>query len=77
MIPLMTDDGCEHSPSCLTCPLPACKYDVGTPHPLVLKANIKANRAKALLAQGSTTEQVAEQMGVHVRTVQRYKRGGV
>ena len=22
-----TDDGCEYSPSCLSCPLPACKYD--------------------------------------------------
>lgn len=21
------DDGCEYSPSCLTCPLPLCKYD--------------------------------------------------
>ena len=22
------DDGCEHSPKCLDCPLPICKYDV-------------------------------------------------
>ena len=65
------DNGCEVSPSCLSCPLPKCKYD----DPGWL---IRARRAKrdqdvltAHRCQESTTVELTRRFHVSQRTIHR------
>lgn len=60
-------DGCQHSPSCLTCPLPQCKYDVQyyRPHP-------RQAEAFKLVNQGILVRHAAEAVGVSERAVHRW-----
>lgn len=62
------DTGCIESPTCLTCPLPFCKYD----DPARYRAIIQARKDTITLAQGGTRKLVAQRLGVTERTV--YKR---
>ncbi|MGH8629333.1 MAG: hypothetical protein ACREU7_01025 [Burkholderiales bacterium] len=64
------DDGCEINPSCLTCPLPRCRYE----EPGGLRAIINNMRDQALLelrSQGAEVEELAAYFGVSRRTVFR------
>ncbi|MFN8559648.1 MAG: helix-turn-helix domain-containing protein [Dehalococcoidia bacterium] len=65
------DDGCEISPKCLECPLPACRYDMP---PKRAGALLREAELRRLLAEGLTADQAAERMGVSRRTVFRLKR---
>lgn len=64
------DEGCDLHPSCLSCPLPACRYDLP---PKQAQAWARALRLRPLLEQGLTVEQAAAALGVSRRTVFRLK----
>ena len=73
---LFEDNGCQYSPTCLTCPLPQCKYDVYTSPTAAAKLRRKdvANSDACvipLLWIGLSTKEIAERAGVAVRTVYR------
>ena len=63
------DDGCDLHPSCLSCPLPACRYDVPGGKRAVL--NIYRDQQIARLRRTYTVPVVAGLMGVSARTVVR------
>ena len=70
------DEGCQHSPLCLDCPLPLCKYD---------DPGGEARRAKARrdslvmwhLRRGATVLEIARKTGIGERTIYRIQRNGV
>ena len=70
-IPYYPDTGCNLSPSCLACHLPACKYD----DPRVVPNKQARGERDALVAEalqdGLTARQVADMFGLGVRTVHR------
>lgn len=79
------DDGCEHAPSCLTCPFETCKLEEGRqevsrrlPAPAVgpvACAKCRRNAGILRLAQfGVDYARIAERCGVDLRTVQRVLR---
>lgn len=62
------DTGCDIAPACLSCPLPACRYE--------LPANVAGMLARVpvileLQAQGLTQQEIGERLGVSRRGVQR------
>ena len=64
------DNGCDVSPSCLTCPLPRCRYE----EPGGLRALLNKTRDEQIVAQRATGVPVAElatRFGVSRRTVFR------
>jgi len=64
------DNGCDVSPSCLTCPLPRCRYE----EPGGLRALLNKTRDGQIVAQRATGVPVAElamRFGVSRRTVFR------
>ncbi len=65
------DDGCEIAPSCLSCPLPQCKYD----DPGWLKRQEKDQRDRevmeAMLVRGLSVAQVSATFALSQRTVFR------
>ena len=63
------DDGCDLHPSCLTCPLPVCRYDIPGGKRAVL--NLYRNEQIARLRRDYTVPVVAGLMGVSARTVVR------
>lgn len=62
------DTGCEVAPSCLRCPLPACKYV-----PLPSRVQERNGRVVALLKAGWSTREVAAELGYSLRSVARIK----
>lgn len=67
------DTGCEVAPSCLSCPLPQCRYDVGAGGAGIatLRRRERAAEIRARLAAGQSGPQIAEELGVSLRTVWR------
>lgn len=64
------DDGCEVSDSCLTCPLPRCRYE----EPGGLRAVLNEMRDRQmtqLRRKGATVDELAGRFGVSRRTVFR------
>jgi hypothetical protein len=64
------DDGCDVNPSCLTCPLPRCRYE----EPGGLRALLNEARdleIVALRARGVSVAELAGRFGVSRRTVFR------
>ncbi len=64
------DDGCDVSPTCLTCPLPRCRYE----EPGGLRALLNKTRDEQIVARRSDGVPVAElatRFGVSRRTVFR------
>ena len=64
------DDGCEVNPSCLTCPLPRCRYD----EPGGLRGMVNSYRDGQMMEmrlKGVPVEDLAERFGVSRRTVFR------
>lgn len=65
------DTGCGLAPSCLSCPLERCRYDL----PQGLKSFTqqgKASQVLALRAKGEMIETIAQRVGISRRTVFRY-----
>ena len=66
------EDGCRYSPSCLTCPLPQCKHDMGQGGlARYLKGKAKQERVATIYREDLTAEEAAERFGITVRTVYR------
>ena len=69
------DDGCEVSPSCLSCPLPRCKYDYdeeGRKGWLQRRAREKrAQQVMGARSRGETVSQLARRFNVSERTIHR------
>jgi hypothetical protein len=64
------DDGCDVSPSCLTCPLPRCRYE--QPGGLrVLFNEARDDDIIELRARGASAAELAGRFGVSRRTVFR------
>ena len=65
------DDGCDVAPSCLSCPLPRCKYD----DPGCLTRERRARRDQAVLdvrsSEGITVMELARRFHISQRTVHR------
>lgn len=72
------DTGCNLHPSCLACPLAACKYDEVPVTNRVARSEHRdrIDEACRLYAAGMTTLEVARQMGLERRTVARYRQIG-
>jgi hypothetical protein len=64
------DDGCEVNPTCLTCPLPRCRYE----EPGGLRALLNATRDKQIIQlrlTGIAVDELADRFSVSRRTVFR------
>lgn len=64
---LAKDTGCGLHSDCLTCPLPECIYVTG-------KVSVKAEQRRMTIRQMAKRmgeQEIAEELGVCVRTVQR------
>lgn len=68
MAPIDRDTGCDLAPSCLACPLPACRYDLPPKVAAALPTIIAVRR---LRAAGKTVTETAEELGVSRRTAFR------
>jgi hypothetical protein len=70
------DEGCDLYPSCLTCPLPRCRYD----KPGGVRAIFNVRRDREILQlrrrQGLPVDTLARRYGVSRRTVFRILRRG-
>lgn len=63
------DTGCEHSPACLSCPLPRCKYDEPQGQRPGSPASIRAHDIPILRRLGVPVDVIAEHYGISRRTV--------
>lgn len=72
----LTDTGCEIAPRCLSCPLPACRFDSGQAKAIRtgIRHAAETARVRKLLAAGQEPANIALVMGISVRTVFRRKR---
>ena len=61
------DTGCSLAPSCLACPLPACRYDV----PQNWEKQERNVRIVARREAGATVTTIVAEFGVSLRTVAR------
>ena len=70
------DEGCDFHPSCLTCPLPRCRYD----EPGGVRALLNSGRDREILhlrrRQGLPVDTLARRYGVSRRTVFRILQRG-
>ena len=68
------DDGCQASQSCLTCPLPQCKYD----NPVWFKQLMQERKdlliSNTIQAENLTVDEAAERFSMTARTVFRVLR---
>jgi len=71
VLPIDKDDGCEYSPSCLKCPLPACRYD----SPGIAARLVRQDRDAAIRKEYNTNlytiGQLSKTFKVAPRTVSR------
>ncbi len=65
------DSGCELYPSCLTCPLPKCRYDEPGGAAAMLRNGRDASILRLADEDGMTVDRLAEQFGVSRRTIFR------
>ena len=69
------DDGCDVSTSCLSCPLPWCKYD----DPAAYHRGRREGRVREVLQVkrdlGTTVPQLAQRFGLSQRTIHRILEG--
>ena len=69
---LYPDTGCEHSPSCLSCPLPLCKYDLPRSYSTRPYTREQIVETQRLLAGGATQAEIARVLGKSTRSVYRW-----
>jgi hypothetical protein len=68
-----TDTGCNESPSCLACPLPACVLDG---YNSAEEQRINRNRRiRSLRTRGHQVQEIANRTGTSTRTVHRVLQG--
>lgn len=65
------DNGCEVSPSCLECPLPACKYDDPTAYYRQIRESRDREIIDAKRVEGKSVSQIASHFGLSQRTIHR------
>ncbi len=65
------DNGCNLYPSCLTCPLPKCRYDDPGGASAMLRTGRDASIARLADQAGTTVDTLARQFGVSRRTIFR------
>lgn len=65
------DNGCNLYPSCLTCPLPKCRYDDPGGASAMLRSGRDASIARLADQEGTTVDTLARQFGVSRRTIFR------
>ena len=65
------DDGCEVSPSCLTCPLSRCKHDAPKWYSWHLRRVRDYQVWEAVRRLGLSTREAADRFGTTPRTIQR------
>ena len=68
------DEGCEASPSCLTCPLPQCKYDDPSSFKKLKQAKNDLRISNTIQEENLTVEEAAERFSLTTRTVLRVLR---
>ena len=66
-----SDEGCDLHDLCLSCPFPACRYEMA---PGKARALRDRARLEGLLRNGQTMNEAAETMGVAVRTAYRLRK---
>ena len=66
-----TDTGCEESPKCIECKLPACRHDDPEGYQRLLRQRRETLIVEDMRQGGLTKEQVAARLGVTTRTVFR------
>lgn len=66
------DTGCSVAPSCLRCPLPACRYDTATSRPA--RAPGRIERVRELTEAGLTAVEIGKALGITQRSVLRIRR---
>ena len=72
----LKDTGCDYSPSCLRCPLPACRYDASAPPMIVRRSRERAGEAARLHGEGRSVNEIAASLGISRRSVFRLLTGG-
>ena len=70
------DTGCEYSPTCLACPLPACRYDAPAPGSPRDRSRERAGEAASLHGEGRSINEIAAMLGISRRSVFRLLTGG-
>ena len=68
------DEGCEASPSCLTCPLPQCKHDNPTWFHQLRQARKDLLISNTIREENLTVEETAERFSLTTRTILRVLR---
>ena len=66
------DEGCGLFPSCLSCPLPQCRYD--GPQRRQMAKELRNEEVLRLHGEGSTIRELAERYAVSARTIYRIVR---
>ena len=64
------DNGCDAHPSCLTCPLTRCRYDIARGLRTLLNVD-RDRRIRELHLRGATATDLARQFGVSRRNIFR------
>jgi hypothetical protein len=70
------DEGCDLYPSCLTCPLPRCRYDKPGGARAILNLRRDREIRRLRRRQGLPVDMLARRYGVSRRTVFRILRKG-
>ncbi len=68
------DTGCDLYPSCLSCPLPRCRYEDSGGAPAILRTGRDATILKLATQDGLGVERLAEMFGLSRRTIFRVLR---
>ena len=66
------DDGCEVAPSCLSCPLPKCRYELHSGLHSI-RAALRREEVARLRRLGLGPDDIAARLGISKRTVSRVR----
>ena len=69
-----TDSGCDLYPSCLSCPLPKCRYDDPGGAAAMLRTGRDASILRLSDERGMTVDRLADMFGLSRRTIFRVLR---
>lgn len=67
-------DGCDLFPSCLSCLLPHCQYDLGDRRKLITER--RNEEVRRLSKEGRDSKELAESFGLSKRSMQKILRKG-
>lgn len=66
------DTGCSYYPSCLECPLPVCRYDMGVK---VSCRGLRNREIRQLASEGLSTEELVHRFSMSERSIVRIVKG--